>query len=72
MVEFSNKKLEELKKMASKKNIQGRSKMNKSQLIQVLSNKNNKSKKIYKLKGGMSIDEINQIKTNMNMVYNIF
>ena len=66
MVEFSNKKLEELKKMASKKNIQGRSKMNKSQLIQVLSNKNNKSKKIYKLKGGMSINEINQIKTNMN------
>jgi hypothetical protein len=39
MVQLKEKTLEELKKMASKKKISGRSKMNKSQLIRALSKK---------------------------------
>ena len=50
MVEFKEKTIEELRKMASRKKIEGRSKMNKAQLVKAL-NKISYSKK---MKGGMS------------------
>lgn len=50
MVQLKEKTLEELKKMASKKKIEGRSKMNKAQLVRALS----KSKK---MTGGALTDE---------------
>ena len=53
MVQLKEKTLEELKKMASKKKIEGRSKMNKAQLLRALS----KSKKMRG--GGLNNNEIN-------------
>jgi hypothetical protein len=59
MVQLKEKTLEELKKMASKKKIEGRSKMNKAQLVRALS----KSKK---MRGGATLttDKINEMIKN--------
>ncbi len=53
MIELKEKTVEELRKMASKKKIEGRSKMNKAQLVRALQKKSS-SKKIIrkKMKGG--------------------
>ncbi len=45
MVELKEKTVEELRKMASKKKIEGRSKMNKAQLVRALQ-KNHQVKKL--------------------------
>ena len=52
MVQLTEKSVEDLRKMASKKKIKGRSKMNKTQLIDALS----KKKKM--IGGGLTNDEI--------------
>ncbi len=49
MVDLKDKTVEELRKMASKKKIEGRSKMNKAELVRVLKKKTSK-----KIKGGMN------------------
>ncbi len=56
MVELKEKTVEELRKMASKKKIEGRSKMNKAQLVRALQKKS-LSKKIIrkKMKGGVVV-----------------
>ncbi len=59
MVELKEKTVEELRKMASKKKIEGRSKMNKAELIRALK-KTSSSKKIMKrrkMKGGALNEE---------------
>ncbi len=56
MVELKNKSVEELKKMASKKKIVGRSKMNKAQLVRALS----------KMKGGVMSN--NNLKKSFNNI----
>ncbi len=57
MVQLTEKSVEELRKMASKKKIKGRSKMNKTQLVRALS----KKKKM--MGGALTDDEINSLTT---------
>ncbi len=67
MAQLKEKTLEELKKMASKKKIEGRSKMNKAQLIRALSKCTSKSKKM--VGGALSDQEIQDL-VNRNYVNN--
>ncbi len=56
MVELKDKTVEELRKMASRKKIEGRSKMNKSELVRALKKKTTSTKKTLKrrkMKGGV-------------------
>ncbi len=59
MVELKEKTVEELRKMASKKKIEGRSKMNKAQLVRALkkTSSGKKTMKRRKMKGGMLDNE---------------
>ncbi len=57
MVQLTEKSVEELRKMASKKKIEGRSKMNKAQLVRALS----KKKKM--IGGALTDNEINSLTT---------
>ncbi len=59
MVELKDKTVEELRKMASKKKIEGRSKMNKAELVRALKKKTStkKTMKRRKMKGGALTDE---------------
>ncbi len=59
MVELKKKTVEELRKMASKKKIEGRSKMNKAQLVRALkkTSSGKKTMKRKKMKGGDLTDE---------------
>ena len=50
MVELKEKTVEELRKMASRKKIEGRSKMNKEELVKALKKKTSTSKKMIKSK----------------------
>ncbi len=59
MIELKDKTVEELRKMASKKKIEGRSKMNKAELVRALKKKTStkKTMKKRKMKGGALTDE---------------
>ncbi len=59
MVELNDKTVEELRKMASRKKIEGRSKMNKAQLVRALKkcSLTKKTVKRRKMKGGALTDE---------------
>jgi hypothetical protein len=62
MVELKDKTVEELRKMASRKKIEGRSKMNKSELVRALKKKTTLTKKTSKrrkMKGGVIIRGVN-------------
>ncbi len=62
MVELKDKTVEELRKMASRKKIEGRSKMNKSELVRALKKKTTSTKKTLKrrkMKGGVIIRGVN-------------
>ncbi len=66
MVELKDKTVEELRKMASRKKIEGRSKMNKSELIRALKKKNliKKKMKRRKMKGGaLNNEQITELRT---------
>jgi hypothetical protein len=60
MVELKDKTVEELRKMASRKKIEGRSKMNKSELVRALKKKNS-SKKMKGGENGLSNNLIGEI-----------
>ncbi len=62
MVELKEKTVEELRKMASRKKIEGRSKMNKAQLVSALKKCTTTKKR--KMKGGrLSDDQLNMLAT---------
>jgi hypothetical protein len=64
MVELKEKTVEELRKMASRKKIEGRSKMNKSELVKALKKKTSTKKTIKRRKmrgGALTIDEIRDV-----------
>ncbi len=64
MVDLKNKTVEELRKMASKKKIEGRSKMNKAELVRALKKKTStkKTMKRRKMKGGdLTDDELDML-----------
>ncbi len=66
MVQLTEKSVEELRKMASKKKIKGRSKMNKAQLVRALS----KKKKM--IGGALTDDEINSLTTRDYTTHPLF
>ncbi len=69
MVELKEKTVEELRKMASKKKIEGRSKMNKAQLVRALQKKSS-SKKIIrkKMKGGVVVAGVDYNPERFNFI----
>ena len=75
MVELKDKTVEELRKMASKKKIEGRSKMNKAALVRALKNKSptKKTMKSRKMRGGaLTEEEIQDIIRNpQRYIFNI-
>ncbi len=67
MVELKDKTVEELRKMASKKKIEGRSKMNKAELVRALKKKTStkKTMKRRKMKGGyLTTDQLQDLLKN--------
>ncbi len=66
MVQLTEKSVEELRKMASKKKIKGRSKMNKAQLVRALS----KKKKM--IGGRLNDNEINLLTTRNYTTHPLF
>ncbi len=67
MVELKEKTVEELRKMASRKKIEGRSKMNKAELVKALKKKTSTKKTVKRRRirgGALTIEEINDLKTN--------
>ncbi len=67
MVELKDKTVEELRKMASKKKIEGRSKMNKAELVRALKKKTliKKTVKRRKMRGGyLTTSQLNNLLTN--------
>ncbi len=72
MVELKEKTVEELRKMASRKKIEGRSKMNKAELVKALKKKSNSKKTIKRRKmvgGELSGEEIMSL-LNRNYIEN--
>ncbi len=69
MVELKEKTVEELRKMASKKKIEGRSKMNKAQLVRALQKKSLPKKR--KMKGGVVIDGVDYNPDRFNFIFRL-
>ena len=66
MVELKEKTVKELRKMASKKKIEGRSKMNKTQLVRALQKKSLPKKR--KMKGGVVINGVDYNLDRFNFI----
>ncbi len=73
MVELKNKTVEELRKMASRKKIEGRSKMNKSELIRALKKKSTTKKptKRRKMRGGVLVNGVNYSPERFNFLVDL-
>ncbi len=68
-----DKTLEELRKMASRKKIEGRSKMNKSELIRALKKKSTtkKTTKRKKMRGGIVLNGVNYSEDRFNFLFDL-